>query len=159
MKDLKITDDLLSPSKVIKVEGKMNNPVSLIDKAATIYKTVLNIASSGIQNPKFSWSSLDGYFKGRVIGILKFDAWTKLEITIEISGSQDLTTKDGDAMIVIYPTITTKYVYSNPFQIMLWNIYAKMFYHEKRLQYMKESRHFVDRIKGEYLSALGINAM
>jgi len=156
MEELKLEDTVLAPKDKISLTYSGAEPLQAANAIKGILMDALQLTIAGIFDELTSWSALDGSFKRVIKANKKLDNWTSMNFEIEVEGKQDLKTRNGKAGINIKPIINTTVPYSNVFQRLLWDSYARMFYYKKRLGYMSSARESTEAIKNSFIEKLGM---
>lgn len=156
MEELKLEDTVLAPGEGIGLTYKGAEPLKAAEMIKDLLLETLEITGAGVYDELTKWSALDGAFERNIIGEKKLDAWSKIKMDIDVAGSQDLKTKEGSADISIKPILITTVTYSNVFQRLLWDIYARMFYYNKRMEYMDTARSMTEVVKKAFIEKLGM---
>ena len=123
------------------------NPHKLYKMIFTIMKSVFRAADSDVQEEKFSWGKKETEkFKTRIYLHKDMDKFTHILIRFDLSGQG--TENSGNAKIRVKSVIRTEYPQDTVWQRSLFyefmrTLWHNLFYHQKRIGYAEECRHYV----------------
>lgn len=158
MPDLKIIDDLHSPSDTIKVTFRGQNPAAVIGMIPEILKNTMKISTKDLIENDMRWDQLgsENGFYGVWMGKRREDKWSLTKIRVLVQGEQTISEKVGKFDLQVKGVLETEYGYNHSFQRMFWLFFNRHFYNNQRRKYIDEGRYDMDTIKEEIMSRFKI---
>ncbi|MBU3904601.1 MAG: hypothetical protein KJ906_00425 [Nanoarchaeota archaeon] len=156
MPTIGIATNILAPagSKTVQYVGP--RPGRIFKLIPDMIKTTMGISSGSFWEDEIRWdaSSNPVSFYGLWRGKKGLDALTKLWFEVEVRGTQDSKTKDGDISLKLKGKIETKVGYKTIIDKGLILVYQRMFYKNQRLNYIEEANRKIqileDMIREEF---------
>ncbi|OYT42924.1 MAG: hypothetical protein B6U88_02495 [Candidatus Aenigmarchaeota archaeon ex4484_56] len=158
MGKIKFEDNLAYPYQKEKIEVRgCSNPFKIYYKIKGIMKDVLELSGKDIFEIKLKWdaTSEDRSFWVKWSADRKIDIWTKLNVTITISGSQNANTKKGDIAVSITPLYITE-VDVGFIKKIFWWIYYLLHYKKKRIRDFYYAKNLINKLKIEIGKVYGV---
>ena len=141
MPKIGITTNILAPAPSKKVQYIGLSPVRIFKLIPDMMKTTLGISSGSFWEDEIRWdaSSNPVSFYGLWRAKKGLDALTSLWFVVEIVGTQDKESKQGDISVKLTGKIATKIEYKTIIDKGLILAYQRMFYKNQRLNYIEEA--------------------
>ena len=149
MPKIGITTNILAPAPSKKVQYIGPNPGRIFKLIPDMVKTTLGISSGSFWEDEIRWdaSSNPVSFYGFWRGKKGLDALTTLWFVIEIRGTQDKESKQGDISVKLTGKIDTQIKYMTIIDKGLILAYQRMFYKNQRLNYIEEANRKIETLE------------
>ena len=158
MSEIKIIEDILSPSDTLKIRFEGKNPFAATTVVSGMLRYILKVSAKDILETDIRWDALGPKkeFYGRWMGKRQEDHWSVTRIRVLIQGQQDSAEKTGWCRVELKGTINTTYGYTNFLQRSLWWIYNYTFYYKQRRKYIEEGKDLMYQMREYMQRVLGI---
>ncbi|MFC2143631.1 hypothetical protein ACFLQN_04505 [Candidatus Aenigmatarchaeota archaeon] len=158
MGELKIVDEVPSPSGILEIKYKGTNTFKAMAVAPKVLRAVMKIPGKDLFEFDVRWdTSVDPReFYGVWMGKRTEDRWTATKIKIFIQGNQGVKDKFGYVRIELRGHLETNYKFSNFIQRSFWWFYNYGFYYGQRRRYLDFARDNMQELKENFQQVLGI---
>ncbi len=156
---LSMTEEVLAPKGTIKFSYKGHQPSSAINIIKTVAKKNFRVPTKNWYENEFTFVDIgpevELYAQWNAKN--KFDKYTKYDVRLIFHMYEGKKTKDGDFTLSVRPIITTSFSYKNFLERLFYKIFMRMFYYNRRRQYMDTLKEWALDFKEDILNAFNIN--
>ncbi len=149
MPKIGIGTNILAPASSKTVQYIGPAPGRIFKLMPDMIKTTMGISAGSFWEDEIRWdaSSNPVSFYGLWRGKKGLDALTKLWFEIEIRGTQDKETKQGDILVKLKGKLDTKIGYKTIIDKGFIIAYQKIFYKDQRLKYLEEANRKIQTLE------------
>lgn len=158
MPEIRIVDDILAPSEIVRVNYEGKNPFTVVAMTPQLLRDVMKITGVDLRELDSRWdiTADPRPFYAYNLGKRQEDRWTRTVIRVITQGVQSSKDKVGWSRTIIKGTVTTRYEYTNFIQKSFWWFFNYVFYYKQRRRYLELARDNITTMKTRIQSALGI---